>query len=40
MDIADLYNWIVSLPDKLDTKSQRIAAEILKEIRTRLQIFA
>jgi excinuclease ABC subunit A len=37
MDIADLYNWIVSLPDKLDTKSQRIAAEILKEIRTRLQ---
>lgn len=37
MDISELYNWLDGIEDKLDTKQQFIAVEILKEIRSRLQ---
>ena len=36
MDIAELYQWITSLEEKLDTKQQHIAKEIIKEISTRI----
>lgn len=36
MDISRLYEWISSLPDKLDNRSNAIAAEVLKEIRSRV----
>lgn len=37
MDIAQLLSWVDTLADKLHGKEARIAAEILKEIRSRLQ---
>lgn len=37
MDLQDLQLWIQELPKHLDGKQERIAEEILKEIRTRLQ---
>ena len=37
MDIAELYEWLDGIEEKLDTKQVRIAAEILKEIRSRLR---
>lgn len=36
MDLRELYDWISHLDDKLSSQQQKIAAEILKEIRTRL----
>ena len=36
MDLRELYDWISELPDKLSSQQQKIAAEILKEIRSRL----
>ena len=36
MDIADLKNWVDHVEEKLTTKQQAIANEILKEIRSRL----
>lgn len=37
MDIADLYNWIDGVEERLDKRNRAIAAEILKELRTRLK---
>lgn len=37
MDIADLYEWINGVEERLDKKSRAIATEILKELRTRLK---
>ena len=37
MDISELYDWMQQVEPQLDTKQQQIAAEILKEIRTRLK---
>lgn len=36
MDIADLYQWSMSVESRLNNQQQIIAKEILKEIRTRL----
>ena len=37
MDISELYEWMGHVTDFLDDKQRVIAAEILKEIRTRLK---
>ena len=37
MDIARLYRWIEELPPHLTTRERKIAGEVLKEIRTRLE---
>ena len=37
MDVAELYEWLDGVEEKLDNKSRAIATEILKEIRTRLK---
>ena len=37
MDIGELYGWLAHVDGHLDSKQQQIAAEILKEIRTRLK---
>lgn len=37
MDLNDLHTWINVINDKLDSKQQKIAAEIIKEISNRLQ---
>lgn len=37
MDIAELYAWMDGLEDRLNERQRTIAAEILKEIRTRLK---
>ena len=37
MDIKDLYEWLQNVDRYLDSKQKQIAAEILKEIRTRLK---
>ena len=37
MDINDLYDWLENVEPHLDSKQQKIAAEILKELRTRLR---
>ena len=36
MDIADLRQWLNQVEEHLDSKGRKIAAEILKEIRTRV----
>ena len=36
LDISELSEWVDSLHDKLSSKQQQIATEILKEIRSRL----
>lgn len=36
MDIADLRQWLNQVEEHLDSKDRKIAAEILKEIRTRV----
>ncbi len=36
MDISSLYEWSCGIMDRLDTTDRKIAAEIIKEIRTRL----
>jgi excinuclease ABC subunit A len=36
MDIAELYEWLEGIEDKLTRKQRIIAKEIIKEIRTRL----
>lgn len=37
MDIADLYEWSLTLEDKIDQSRRAVATEILKEIRSRLR---
>ena len=37
MDISELYEWMENVTSHLNSKQQQIAAEILKEIRTRLK---
>ena len=37
MDIGELYDWLTHVDKHLDNKQRQIAAEILKEIRTRLR---
>ncbi len=37
LDINDLYKFISSLEDVLDNKQKKIAAEIIKELKTRIQ---
>ena len=37
MDINELYEWLENVEPHLDSKQQKIAAEILKELRTRLR---
>ncbi len=37
MDISELYEWLEGIEERLDPKQLRIAAEILKEIRSRLR---
>lgn len=37
MDIRDLYEWTLTLEDKVDPAKRAVAAEILKEIRSRLK---
>ncbi len=36
MDISELYQWLDNVEEQLDNQQRQIAAEILKEIRTRL----
>ncbi|MBQ0006489.1 MAG: excinuclease ABC subunit UvrA, partial [Alistipes sp.] len=36
MDISDLYEWVNTLPERLDEKQNRIAADIIKELRDRI----
>lgn len=37
MDISELYEWLSQVEEHLSNKQRQIAAEILKEIRTRLK---
>ena len=37
MDIDQLYDWLGQAPEHMDERQQNIAAEIIKEIRTRLK---
>ena len=37
MDLKELYEWLAGVDEQLSDKQQKIAAEILKEIRNRLQ---
>ncbi|MCR5312869.1 MAG: excinuclease ABC subunit UvrA, partial [Bacteroidaceae bacterium] len=37
MDLKELYDWMCNVEDKLSDKQKKIAEEILKEIRTRLE---
>ena len=37
MDISELYDWLMHVEEYLESKQRIIAAEILKEIRTRLK---
>jgi len=37
LDIAELYEWMMTIDEHLTVQQQKIAAEILKEIRTRLK---
>ncbi len=37
MDIAEIANWFSKIEEKLSNKQLKIASEILKEIRTRIQ---
>ena len=37
MDINELYDWLMNVDEHLDHNQQQIAAETLKEIRTRLK---
>lgn len=37
MDISELYQWVNTVEDYLSEKQRKIASEILKEIRNRLQ---
>ncbi|MBQ8672610.1 MAG: excinuclease ABC subunit UvrA [Bacteroides sp.] len=37
MDISELYNWLMKVDPYLGNQQRQIAAEILKEIRTRLK---
>ncbi|AXT49885.1 excinuclease ABC subunit UvrA [Aquimarina sp. BL5] len=37
MDISELADWFINLPDLLNEKQKQISGEILKEINTRLQ---
>ena len=37
MDINELYDWLMKVDKFLTDKQKTIAAEILKEIRTRLK---
>lgn len=37
MDVSDLYDYLNGVENQLSEKQQRIATEILKEVRTRLQ---
>ena len=39
MDINELYDWLQQVDPFLEDKQRMIAAEILKEIRTRLKSF-
>ena len=36
MDISELYEWVNQVEERLDSRQQQIAVEILKEIRSRL----
>lgn len=36
MDIGELYEWVDGLPERLNERDRTIAAEIIKEIRSRL----
>ena len=38
MDLQELYEWLQSLPKKLSSRKQKIAASILDEIRKRVQL--
>ncbi|MDE5924540.1 MAG: hypothetical protein K2G75_04380 [Muribaculaceae bacterium] len=37
MDISELYEWTLTLEDKIDPSRRAVAAEVLKEIRSRLR---
>lgn len=37
LDIKDLYEWSTGVMDRLDSRDRKIAAEIIKEISTRLR---
>ena len=37
MDISELYEWLEGVESKLESKQQKIATEILKELRSRLR---
>ena len=37
MDVSELANWFANIEDNLSAKQLKIASEILKEIRTRIQ---
>lgn len=37
MDITELYNWTLTLEDKLSGKEKKVAVEVLKEIKSRLR---
>ena len=38
MDLNDLYDWLVALPDQLTPYQQKVAPEILKEITGRVRV--
>lgn len=37
MDVAELFNWVQGLEEKVDQRKRTVATEILKEIRSRLK---
>ena len=37
MDLSELYEWLADAENHMEPQQQRIASEILKEIRTRLR---
>ena len=37
MDINELYDWLENVEPHLDSKQQKIASEILKELKSRLR---
>ena len=37
MSMSELYEWTCQIEKKIDDKQKKIASEIIKEIKTRLQ---
>jgi len=40
MDISELYRWVCSLPERLDERQNRIASDIIKELKDRISFLS